>query len=296
MAPPQGSPQRFLMKSQLFGKPPPLSDIDLSGQTAIITGASTGIGYHSCVHFLTHQLSHLILAVRSTTKGEAAASKLRTQFPSAKIEVWSLEMTSYESIQTFARKVETDLTRLDIVILNAGIVKPEFVIVESTGHEEVFQVNYLSTVLLSILILPLLKTKSPPSVPGRLSIVNSGTSFVATFPNRHSVPLLKSFDVKAERDAHERYPCSKLLSHYYIVKLANYVNPKDVIVNLVDPGLTKGSSFMRELTGLVSIAFGVAKATLGRSQEVSSSAYIYAAAGVGEESHCSLVFDWKITS
>jgi len=296
MAPPQGNPHRFLMKSQLFGKPPTLPHIDLSGQTAIITGASTGIGYHSCVHFLAHQLSHLIIAVRSTTKGEAAASKLRIQFPSAKIEVWSLEMTSYESIQTFARRVERDLARLDIVILNAGIVKPDFEIVESTGHEEVLQVNYLSTVLLSILILPLLKTKSSPSVPGRLSIVNSGTPFIAKFPNRDRVPLLKSFDVKGEWDPHERYPSSKLLSHYYMVKLADCVNPKDVIVNLVDPGLTKGSSFMRELTGVVSVVYGVAKAALGRSQEVSSSAYIYAAAGLGEESHCSLVFDWKITS
>lgn len=273
-----------------------MSHIDLSGQTAIITGGSTGIGYHSCVHFLAHKLSHLILAVRSITRGEAAASKLRLQFPSAKIEVWPLEMTSYESIQSFAHQVDRDLARLDIVVLNAGITSPSFVIVESTGHEQVVQVNYLSTVLLSILLLPLLKKKSPPSKPGRLSIVNSGTAFAAKFSNRDRVPLLKSFDIRDGWNPSEQYPCSKLLSHYYMVKLADYVDSEDVIVNLVDPGLTNGSEFMRELTGVVSVVYSVAKAALGRSQEVASSTYLYAAAVVGEESHCSFVFDWKITS
>lgn len=273
-----------------------MSHVDLSGQTAIITGGSTGIGYHSCIHFLAHKLSHLILAVRSIARGEAAASKLQIQFPAAKIDVWLLEMTSYESIQSFAHQVDRDLARLDIVILNAGITSPNFVIVESTGHEKVVQVNYLSTVLLSLLLLPILKKKSLPSKPGRLTIVNSGTAFAAKFPNRERVPLLKSFDIKNEWNPSEQYPCSKLLGHYYMVKLAEYVDSKDIIVNIVDPGLTNGSEFMRELTGVISVVYSVAKVALGRSQEVASSSYLFAVAVLGEESHCSFVFDWKITS
>jgi hypothetical protein len=78
---------QFPMKSQLLGKPPTLSHIGLPGQTAIITGSTTGIGFHSCVHFLAHELSHLIMAVRSTSNGEAVALKLLVQFPAAKIEV-----------------------------------------------------------------------------------------------------------------------------------------------------------------------------------------------------------------
>ena len=49
-------------------------------------------------------------------------------------------MCSYTSIQAFAKRVETELIRLDIALLNAGLVKPEFMIVKGTGHEEKLQV------------------------------------------------------------------------------------------------------------------------------------------------------------
>lgn len=203
-------------------------------------------------------------------------------------------MASYESIQAFASRVEKDLTRLDIVILNAGLVKQHFDIIKGTGHEESIQVNYLSTVLLNILLLPALKTKSPLSAPGRLTIVGSGTALVAKFPNRHRVPLLKSFDIEAEWDANDRYATSKLLAHYYLVKLIDYVNPKDVVVNLVDPGLTKGSGLFRKLSGFTATIFAVVSSAIARTLEEGSSAYVDAAVVKGEESHGCFVMDWKI--
>jgi len=137
-----GSPASMFFKSQLGVKAPKLpKDLNLAGKAAIVTGASTGLGFHCCIHLLSFNLLHLIIAVRSIKKGEDAASKLRTQFLSAKIEVWELEMSSYVSIQSFARRVEKDLTRLDIAILNAGLVKQGYNVVESTGHEESIQVN-----------------------------------------------------------------------------------------------------------------------------------------------------------
>jgi NAD(P)-dependent dehydrogenase (short-subunit alcohol dehydrogenase family) len=295
MQPNMDSPASIFFKSQLGVKAPKLpKDLDLSGKVAIVTGASTGLGFHCCIHLLSFNLSHLVIAVRSIKKGEDVASKLRTQFPSAKIEVWELEMGSYVSIQAFVRRMEKDLTRLDIAILNAGLVKPEYNVVESTGHEETIQVNYLSTVLLSILLLPALRTKSPPGVPGRLSIVGSGTALAAKFPNRNEVPLLKSFDNKAVWDPNERYGCSKLLAHYFMVKFANYVNPKNVLVNLVDPGLCKGSGLFRDVTGIQSTIWAIVKSATGRSLEVGSSAYVDAAVVKGKETHGCFVMDWQI--
>lgn len=278
-----------------FTKPVNLpTDINLSSKVAIVTGASMGLGFHSCRHLLGFQLSHLIIAVRSVKRGEDAASKLRTQFPAVKIEVWTLEMSSYDSIQAFVRRVEKDLTRLDIVILNAGLVKQKFDIVESTGHEESIQINYLSTVLLSILILPVLKTKSPLLAPGRLTIVSSGTALGAKLLNRHQVPLLKTFDDEANWDPNGRCADSKVLSHYFMVKFVNYVNPKDVIVNVVDPGLCKGSGLFRDVSGITSFIWVVVKAAFARTVEVGSTAYVDAVAAKGKESHGCFVGDWKI--
>jgi NAD(P)-dependent dehydrogenase (short-subunit alcohol dehydrogenase family) len=294
MPPNQSGPATIFFKSQLTTPVKLPKTLNLSGQTAIVTGASTGLGFHACKHLLSLQLSHLIIAVRSLKRGKDAASKLCLEFPKAKIEVWELEMSSYDSIQTFVRRVEKDLTRLDIAILNAGLVKSKFEIVESTSHEETIQVNYLSTVLLSILLLPSLKTKSTPSEPGRLTIISSGTALFAKFPNRNQVPLLAFFDDKTKWDADERYPSSKILGHYFMAKFADYVDPKDVIVNLADPGLCKGSDLFREASGIQSIFWGIVKALFARTVEVGSSTYIDAAMVKGKESHGCYVMDWKI--
>jgi NAD(P)-dependent dehydrogenase (short-subunit alcohol dehydrogenase family) len=119
------------------GLPPGLN---LASKVALVTGSNAGLGFESARQLLGLHLSHLILAVRSIDKGEAAAKKLRDQYPRAKIEVWKLDMCSYASIQEFAKRVETELTRLDIALLNAGLVKPSFTLVKETGHEETMQV------------------------------------------------------------------------------------------------------------------------------------------------------------
>lgn len=114
--------------------------LTLLSKVAIVTGSNVGLGFESARQLLALNLSHLILAVRSTEKGEQAASQLRAQFPHAKIEVWKLDMCSYSSIQEFAFRVDADLTRLDIALLNAGLVKPSYTVVKETGHEETVQV------------------------------------------------------------------------------------------------------------------------------------------------------------
>jgi NAD(P)-dependent dehydrogenase (short-subunit alcohol dehydrogenase family) len=288
----------FFIKAQLFTKPklPPAST-DLTGKVAIVTGASTGLGLHCCQYLLKLKLSHLILAVRSPSKGEDARSKLAQAYPNAKIEVYELEMGSYKSIQEFVRRVEK-LSRLDIAILNAGIVSPNFELNAETGHENVIQINYLSTMLLAILLLPVLKSKSPTGSPGRLTIVGSGVAYGAKFPNRNEVPLLASFDKKPENydmnAATERYWVTKLLGHFFMVNLARYVKSDDVVVNIVDPGLCKGSELNRETVGVFGGVMKVMKALLGRTMEVGASTYVDAAILKGKESHGSFVSDWEL--
>lgn len=114
--------------------------LELSSKVAIVTGANVGLGFESAKQLLALKLSHLILAVRSVEKGEAAAARLRQEYPKAKVEVWKLDMCSYTSVQAFAARVDRDLTRLDIALLNAGLIKPTFEVVKETGHEESMQV------------------------------------------------------------------------------------------------------------------------------------------------------------
>lgn len=73
----EASKLQFLRR-QFFGAPPAVSrhDVDLSGKTAIITGANSGIGLECARQLLDLGLSKLIIAVRDEVKGDAARKAL----------------------------------------------------------------------------------------------------------------------------------------------------------------------------------------------------------------------------
>ena len=276
-------------------KPPPPTT-NLTGQTAIITGSYTGLGLAAAQVLLGLHLSHLIIAVRSVEKGEDAASTLQKAYPKAQIEVWALDMLSYDSIQAFARKCET-LPRLNIVIFNAGMAATKFEINPSTRHEKTFQVNYLSTALLAILLLPILKAKSPPGMPGRMTFVASALAWQAALPNKNSVPIFPTFDDPKGWNfaaSSERYAASKLMVLMLVFRLGNLISPNDVIVNAVEPGLVGGTGLHRNASGAVVIILKIMGALAART--VQQGAYTYADAAVvkGPETHGSFVVNFKI--
>lgn len=261
---------------------------NVKGQCAIITGSNTGLGYEASSQLLSLGLSHLVMGVRSLSRGNAAASKLRAVNPSAKVDVWELDMESYDSIQTFVRKCNDDLPRIDMVILNAGMGAMKFNLVPATGHEKTVQVNHFSTVLLTMLLVPVLTKKSKSNGAPRppvLTVVNSATAHLCKLPNKDSRPFLASFDDPSKFDANERYGASKLLCQLFIVKLADLVDPQDVIINMVDPGLTKGTSLMRELPGFIQVLFKLFLAIVGRPLNRAAATYVDAVLGHGKESH-----------
>ncbi|KAK8120201.1 hypothetical protein PG999_004321 [Apiospora kogelbergensis] len=134
---------------QLFMRPPPIAaGVELDGQTAIITGANTGLGFEAARQLLQLNLSRLILAVRSQAKGDVAAEALRREFLEARIEVWILDLEDPGSVSAFAIECQT-LGRIDMVILNAGVQNKDCVVSPKTGKEQTFQVNYLSTIMLA---------------------------------------------------------------------------------------------------------------------------------------------------
>ena len=266
----------------------------LVGKVAIVTGANQG--FEAARQLLTLGLSHLVVAVRSLDKGKAAATKLATANPSAKIDVWGLDMESYESIQVFVRKCNTELPRIEYAVLNAGGAPTNFNKVPSTGHETAIQVNHLSTILLTILLLPVLKAKSTRQDPARLTVINSVTAHLCKFPNHAQRPLLTSFDDPKNPpwDPQERYGVSKLLPQLFLIKLTECVKSDDVIINMVDPGLTKGTSLGRDASGLVLLLskafFGIA----GRTVDRGAATYIDALLGHGKEAHGCFLMNTEI--
>lgn len=268
----------------------------LAGKTVVLTGGSSGFGL-ACAHILpTLHLTHLILGVRSVRRGEEAASAIRRSHPHTTVDVWELDMLDYRSVHAFAQRCAT-LPRLDVAILNAGLGNLEYAVSRATGHEEIIQVNYLSTALLSILLLPVLRPKAPSSPPGRLTIVGSAMGLNAKFAERDAIPLIPAFDRewKGMQAAAERYAVSKTLVFMLVLKMSQVVGADQVVVNTVDPGYSGATGLSREARGVVAkAAMGMLHAVLGRTAEQGAWTYVDAAVTRGEETHGSFLVNWEI--
>jgi NAD(P)-dependent dehydrogenase (short-subunit alcohol dehydrogenase family) len=129
------SPASLLIKTQIRTKPrPPPASTNLAGKTTLITGSSSGLGREAGEQLLGLGLSHLILGVRDGPKGERVAAALRTKFPKARVDVWTVEQESYDSVRAFAARCAADIDRLDIVILNAAFATPEWRVTENVSR------------------------------------------------------------------------------------------------------------------------------------------------------------------
>ncbi|KAI1820805.1 NAD(P)-binding protein [Xylaria intraflava] len=289
------------LRRQLCVVPPPVKDVDLSGKTAIVTGSNGGIGLECARQLLGLGLARLILAVRNEQKGQQARTALLSEckLPENAIDVWPLDMLSYDSITTFVEKART-LDRLDIAVLNAGIFNQKFKMAHAhtaSSHEETIQLNVLSTTLLSILLLPVFKTKSPSlaNSPGRLVVVSSDVASFAKFKERGQKPLLPSLNELKLFDAWERYCTSKLLSQLAISELAKRVDPSIAVITLPNPGLCYGTS-LGQLPGtnVVDMIGSVIKRIFGRHPSVGTRTITAGAVKFKHEAHGQYVEDGKL--
>lgn len=284
----------FLSRQFIEGVPKIPESASLAGQTALVTGSNVGLGFECARQLLALNLSHLIIAVRNQARGDAAVKKLQNEFPHAKIEVSIVDMASYKSIQNFTKWCET-LPRLDIAILNAGLSKPQFVRSDESKHEMTTHINYLSTALLAILLLPVLKTKRGTSAPAHLAIVGSDTSYWAEW-NGTRDSIWDAIDNPSNFNSNGAYSLSKLLLLMFVDKLSQHVSPEEVIVNYPNPGACRGTEFGSEgHSSIVEKLFmTVAKPLIGRAVSTGARSYVDAVAVKGKESHGSFVGEGKL--
>ena len=184
------------LKDQLFTTLPYPQE-SAAGQTVIITGANVGLGFEAARHFVRLGAAKVILAVRDPQKGEAAKRSIQElEKCQDVVEVWSLDLCSYESVQQFAEHVQKTLPRVDILLENAGVAKYTYSMAED--DETTITVNVISTFLLALLLLPKLReTAVRYNVTPHLTIVSSNVHFFTQFPEKSSPDI---FITLADRD------------------------------------------------------------------------------------------------
>ncbi|TDC91012.1 oxidoreductase [Actinomadura sp. 7K507] len=133
---------------------------DLHGRRAIVTGANSGIGYHTALQ-LARRGASVVLACRSAERGQAAFDRVKAAAPDADLVLGSLDLADLSSVRTFADR-HGDAS-LDILVNNAGVMAiPR----RSTadGFEMQFGTNHLGHFALTGLLLPALRSAPSPRV------------------------------------------------------------------------------------------------------------------------------------
>lgn len=94
---------------------------DLTGKTAVVTGANSGLGYETALELAGHG-ARVILACRNLQKGDGALSQIQAEHSAADVELSELDLSSLASIRAFAERFDESHERLDILCNNAGIM------------------------------------------------------------------------------------------------------------------------------------------------------------------------------
>jgi NAD(P)-dependent dehydrogenase (short-subunit alcohol dehydrogenase family) len=124
---------------------------DQRGRTAVVTGANTGLGLETAKLLAQHGAT-VVLACRNLGKAAAAATTISAAAPRARVSTLQLDLASLASVHQAAEQLRTDHPRIDLLINNAGGIRPRYGLTED-GFELTLATNHLGPFALTGLVL-----------------------------------------------------------------------------------------------------------------------------------------------
>lgn len=136
---------------------------DQNGKTYLVTGANSGTGMEASAR-LAAAGAHVILAVRSLTKGEQAKADILARYPHASLDVRRIDLADLASVHRFADELIESGQSVDVLVNNAGVMAPPTRHITADGFELQFGSNFLGPYALTMRLLPLLSRSAHPRV------------------------------------------------------------------------------------------------------------------------------------
>ncbi|KAL1876783.1 hypothetical protein Plec18167_005192 [Paecilomyces lecythidis] len=220
---------------------------DLTGKVILVTGGNAGLGKESVFQLAKHNPQHIFLAARSESKAKDAIESIKTGLEKDVTITWlPLDLMSTTSIKNAAETFKSQASRLDILMLNAGVMALPPGETE-LGHEIQLGTNHTGHFLLTKLLLPtLLKTAKEPGSDVRvISLSSIGHNMAPSFET-----ILDQKKLKKTSQSMVRYGASKAANILFAAELARRypsitsvsVHPGIIMTDLYD-SMSKGSIF-----------------------------------------------------
>lgn len=211
---------------------------DLRSITAVITGATSGIGFETA-RVLAMRGARLFLPARSLKAAQETSSRIKAEFPEADITVLPLDLSSLTSVRTFVTRFESLRIPLNLLINNAGRFPHEYGLSED-GFDMTFATNYLGHFLLTKLLTgKMVDSAEESGIEGRIVIVTSSIHSWFSGDGFEFLRLLQ--EKKIAYDGTRVYSWSKLANVLHTKELAGRLTEMEakVSVNCVHPGVVR---------------------------------------------------------
>lgn len=141
------------------------------GRTAVVTGTG-GLGFE-CALALARAGGEVILAGRNPHKGALAIARIKDAAPHADIRFEPVDLASLASVSAFCVRLRGQLSKLDVLINNAGVMTPPRREQTADGFELQFGANYLGHFALAADLMPLLRAGAAARVVSVSSVAAS---------------------------------------------------------------------------------------------------------------------------
>mmetsp|Transcript_7911 Transcript_7911/g.14372 ORF Transcript_7911/g.14372 Transcript_7911/m.14372 type:complete len:406 (+) Transcript_7911:46-1263(+) len=216
------------------------SNASMSGKTAVITGASTGIGLATVEGMVRSGIyKSIIMAGRDAEKHQRAMEGLREEVgtldQAVELRYLPLELASLKSVRSFAGAVLEQEVPIHTLILNAGVMALPNRKQTEDGYEYQFGVNHLGHFLLSNLLMDKLASSGTAADPARVISLASTAHQIPSKLLKGDLGDLQSY----EYSAWGAYGQSKLANVMFAYELDRRCRDRGlpVVANAVHPGV-----------------------------------------------------------
>ncbi|KAI9086595.1 hypothetical protein K1719_031456 [Acacia pycnantha] len=226
--------------------------INGNGLTAIVTGASSGIGTES-TRVLALRGVHVIMAVRNMAASKDVKEAIIKEIPTAKVDAMELDLSSMASVRKFAAEYKSSGLPLNILVNNAGIMATPYML-SKDNIELQFATNHLGHFLLTNLLLDTMKkTASKSKKQGRIVNVSSEAH---RFAYREGIRFDKIND-QSSYSSWSAYGQSKLANILHANELTRRFKEDgvDISANSLHPGAIATNLYrhMTVIEGIVNV-------------------------------------------
>jgi NAD(P)-dependent dehydrogenase (short-subunit alcohol dehydrogenase family) len=210
---------------------PKICSSDFRDNLVVITGATSGIGYHTARKFASHG-ARLLCINRNKEKSEALKAEIEKDF-GVRCDYILTDLGNLKEVFDAAEKLRSMENQIDVLIHNAGIYLTKRELTPE-GFDRVFVVHYLSSFVINSLLSEKLRSRGK----ARIIIVNSeGHRFAAW-----GLQLDDLNWVRRRYSGLKSYGSAKLAQLLSMLVFADYFGSSGVTINALHPGAVRSET------------------------------------------------------